>query len=130
MLVRKPDDEGLGLVEMVIAIFILALIAVALLPALWNGVAQSSTQAKTATATRYLYSIVDRARESAPNATNVTAWCNSITSMASTGPAGFTTSVDTCTADSSSLVTLTMTATSTGSEPAQLATVTAKVFVQ
>lgn len=64
MLSRTPvDDEGLGLVEIVIAMFLLGLIAVALLPALWNGITQSSRQSATATATRQLNSLIEQARD-------------------------------------------------------------------
>ncbi|GAT71641.1 type IV pilus modification PilV family protein [Microbacterium hydrocarbonoxydans] len=63
MLPRAHDDEGFGLVEVVIAMFLLAIIAVALLPALWNGIAQSSRQSATATATRELNSLIEEARD-------------------------------------------------------------------
>ena len=129
VLVRKLDDAGFGLVEVIIAFFLLAIISVALLPALWNGVIQSSTQATTASATRFLYAVVEQGRESAATAGGASAWCTSIGSAAAKAPASFTATVSACTPDASSLVTLTLTATSNESTPKPLATVTAKVYV-
>jgi prepilin-type N-terminal cleavage/methylation domain-containing protein len=57
------DDDGFGLVEVIIAMLLLAIIAVAILPALWNGIQQSSRQSTTATATRELNALIERARE-------------------------------------------------------------------
>lgn len=59
---RSADASGFSLVEVVIAMFLLGIIAVAILPALWQGVVLSSQQASTATATRYMNSIIDDAR--------------------------------------------------------------------
>lgn len=47
---------------MIIALFLLAIIAVALLPALWQGIRFSSQQSATATAIRHLNSLVEEAR--------------------------------------------------------------------
>ena len=57
------EQSGLSLVEVIIAMFLLGIIAVALLPALWQGIMLSSQQSSTATATRYLNSIIEDARE-------------------------------------------------------------------
>ncbi|WP_194408816.1 type IV pilus modification PilV family protein [Microbacterium cremeum] len=59
------ESSGFSLVEVVIAMFLLGVIAVALLPALWQGIMLASQQSSTATATRYMHSIVDDARENA-----------------------------------------------------------------
>jgi prepilin-type N-terminal cleavage/methylation domain-containing protein len=59
---RTADTAGFSLVEVVIAMFLLGIVAVAILPALWQGTVLSSQQASTATATRYMNSIVDDAR--------------------------------------------------------------------
>ena len=93
MPVRRLDEEGFGLVEVIIAFFLLAIISVALLPALWNGVIQSSTQATTASATRFLYAVVEEGRESATTAGGASAWCASIGSKAAKAPASFTATV-------------------------------------
>jgi type II secretory pathway pseudopilin PulG len=49
--------------EVVIAMLLLGIIAVVLLPALWQGMGVSSIQSSTATATRFLNSLVEEARE-------------------------------------------------------------------
>lgn len=59
---RSADAAGFSLVEVIIAMFLLGIVAVAILPALWQGIMLSSQQASTATATRYMNSIVDDAR--------------------------------------------------------------------
>jgi Tfp pilus assembly protein PilE len=126
---RRHDEAGFGLVEVIVAFFLLAIISVALLPAMWNGVIQSSTQATTASATRFLYAVVEEGRGSATTVGGASAWCASIGSKAAKAPASFTATVVACIPDSSSLVTLTLTATSNESDPKHLATVTAKVYV-
>lgn len=59
----RSSDEGLGIVEIVIGMFLLAIIAVAILPALWQGIQHSTRQSATATATRELNSLVEEVRE-------------------------------------------------------------------
>ncbi len=58
-------DEGFTLVEIVISTFLLAIVAVALLPALWSGIMHSSRESARATATRELNALVETARDSA-----------------------------------------------------------------
>jgi prepilin-type N-terminal cleavage/methylation domain-containing protein len=65
-----PEAAGFSLVEVIIAIFLLAIIAIALLPALWQGVGISSQQSATATATRHLYGLIEQAR-STPTCSNL-----------------------------------------------------------
>ncbi|MEN8603079.1 type IV pilus modification PilV family protein [Microbacterium rhizosphaerae] len=77
---RKPDDEGFGLVEVIIAFFLLAIIAVAILPALVNGIRFSAAQSTVATATRHLNGLVEEAR--------TTPTCATLVSVAT--PATFT----------------------------------------
>ncbi|MDL9981373.1 type IV pilus modification PilV family protein [Microbacterium sp. ASV49] len=62
MLVRKPDDEGFSLIEVIIAFFLLALIAVAILPSLYSGIRYSSEQSSAATATRALNARIEQLR--------------------------------------------------------------------
>ncbi|MDQ7878095.1 type II secretion system protein [Microbacterium sp. QXD-8] len=73
---RGIDAAGFSLVEVIIAMFLLGIVAVAILPALWQGIVLSSQQASTATATRYMNSIIDDAR-----ATPTCAYLNSISSL-------------------------------------------------
>lgn len=75
MSTTRTDDEGFGLVELIIAMFLLALITIALIPALYNGIIYSSQQATTATATRQLNTLVEQARQ--------THTCNALSSAAS-----------------------------------------------
>lgn len=58
------SSSGFGLVEVIIAMFLLAVVAVAILPALWHGIRYSSEQSTVATATRFLNSLVEEARDS------------------------------------------------------------------
>lgn len=122
-------ESGFGLIEVIIAFFLLAIISLALIPALWNGVVQSSAQASTATATRFLYAVVEQGRETASSAGGPTAWCTGVATRAASAPPTFTASVLSCASDANSLVTVTLRATTTGATPKRLATVTAKVFV-
>jgi type II secretory pathway pseudopilin PulG len=124
MLVRKPDDEGFGLVEVIIAFFLLAIIAVVILPGLVNGIRYSTQQSTVATATRHLNALVEQARS------NPT--CGTLASVAAASTftdgrgATITSSGTVGTCASGSAVSLTLTATQSG---ATLSTVNALVYV-
>lgn len=60
----SADSVGFSLVEVVIAMLLLGLIAIALLPALVQGFRLSSEQSTVATATRQLNSLIEDARQS------------------------------------------------------------------
>lgn len=60
---RNHDDVGFGLVEVVIAMLLLGLIAVAMIPALWNGVRFSTEQSAVATATRQVNTLIEQGRQ-------------------------------------------------------------------
>ncbi|MDW4572233.1 prepilin-type N-terminal cleavage/methylation domain-containing protein [Microbacterium sp. M3] len=62
---RSADAAGFSLVEVVIAMFLLGIIAVAILPALWQGIQISSQQSAVATATRHLNALIEEMRENA-----------------------------------------------------------------
>lgn len=66
---NQGSEDGLGLVEVVIAMFLLALVAVSLLPALVNGLRFSAQQSSVATATRQLNGLIDQVRQSPDCAT-------------------------------------------------------------
>lgn len=66
---RARVDDGFGLVEVVIAMFLLGLIAVALLPGLLNGLRYSAQQSTVATATRQVNGLLDQVRQSPSCAT-------------------------------------------------------------
>jgi len=76
------DDSGFGLVEIVVSMFLLALLAIALLPVLIQGLQLSATNATRAAATQLVQARVELAR-SKP------AVCSTLTSDL----AGVTTSV-------------------------------------
>jgi len=64
MPIHARADEGFGLVEVVIAMFLLGLIAIAILPTLINGLGYSAQQSSVATATRQVNSLIDQIRQS------------------------------------------------------------------
>jgi prepilin-type N-terminal cleavage/methylation domain-containing protein len=76
---RGTDAAGFSLVEVIVAMLLLGIVAVALLPALWQGILLSTQQSSTATATRYMSSVVDDAR-----ATPTCAFLGSIAALPST----------------------------------------------
>jgi prepilin-type N-terminal cleavage/methylation domain-containing protein len=76
---RGVEAAGFSLVEVVIAMFLLGIIAVALLPPLWNGLLFSTQQSSTATATRHLNTVVEQAR-------SMDATCSSLVSFAASPP--------------------------------------------
>lgn len=62
MIKRSDDAWGFSLIEVIVAMFILGLLAIALLPSLWQGIQFSSEQSSVATATRHLNGLVEEAR--------------------------------------------------------------------
>ena len=61
---EASDDWGFSLVEVIVAMLILGLIAISLVPALWQGIQLSSEQSTVATATRQLNALIEEARDS------------------------------------------------------------------
>ena len=119
-------DQGFSIVEVLIAMFLLAIVAVALLPALFQGIQYSSQQSAVATATRQLNALVEEARET-PTCTTLSAVAgtNSVTDGAGRT---ITTSgsVGTCPAVSKT-VKIALTAVDTSGTT--LATTTAVIYV-
>ena len=74
----SPED-GFGLVEVVVAMFMLALLALAFLPLLIQGIKQSAQSATIATATQFVHDQLDSARVQAQAGA-----CSAITALAST----------------------------------------------
>lgn len=122
----KSGDEGFSVIEVLIAMFLLAIVAVALLPALFQGIRYSSQQSAVATATRELNALVEEARET-PTCTTLSAVAgtNSVTDGAGRT---ITTSgsVGTCPAVSKT-VKISLTAVDTSGTT--LATTTAVIYV-
>jgi len=123
----RTDDEGFGLIEVVIATFLLGLIAMFLLPVLWNGIVQSNRQSTTATATRELNALIEEARDAGTcaaldgAATTQTVHAGTAQQFVVRVPTGFTYS---CTAGVAVPITLEAVQGTT-----VLATVQAKVYV-
>ncbi|KHK99170.1 hypothetical protein LK09_03960 [Microbacterium mangrovi] len=86
------DDAGFGLVELMIAIFLLAIISIALIPALYNSIRYSADQSTTATATRQLNALVEQARQAGTCSALVAAKTPSATPYKNGAGATFTTS--------------------------------------
>lgn len=61
---RSRDDQGFGLVEVIIAMLLLGLIAIAILPTLISGLGYSAQQSSVATATRQVNALIDQVRQS------------------------------------------------------------------
>jgi prepilin-type N-terminal cleavage/methylation domain-containing protein len=62
----RANDEGFTLIEIVVAMFILALVAVALLPLLINGTKQAAQSAAVASATQIVNAQLSYARAAGP----------------------------------------------------------------
>lgn len=58
----KPADEGFGLIEIAVSMFLLGLIAVALLPFLVQGMSQAAANGTLATATQLVNKELENAR--------------------------------------------------------------------
>jgi prepilin-type N-terminal cleavage/methylation domain-containing protein len=69
---RRGDSDGFSIVEVIVAMFLLAVVAIAILPALVQGVRFSSQQSAVATATRELNAMVEAARDT-PSCAELTA---------------------------------------------------------
>lgn len=94
---RLDSDRGLGLIEIVISMFLLALLALAFAPVLIAGIRSSEANTTTATATQLVNERMQIAQASGPS-------CSAVASLAGeislTDPRGttidVTTTVETC----------------------------------
>ncbi|MFF2485598.1 prepilin-type N-terminal cleavage/methylation domain-containing protein [Microbacterium sp. NPDC058062] len=66
----EAGTSGFSLIELVVAMFLLAVLAVSLLPALIQGIQLSATQSAVATATRQLNTLVEDVRQ-APSCASI-----------------------------------------------------------
>lgn len=62
----RESDRGIGLLEIVISMFLIALLAIAFIPVIISGIRASSLNSTVATATRLVSQAVDAARTAAP----------------------------------------------------------------
>lgn len=127
---RRFGDEGFSLVEIIIAMLILGIIAIALLPPLWQGIRFASEQAHVATATRQLNALIEEARE-AQSCTAVNGLAPSAYEDGVEVPIGdphdFTVANSGGACTPASLITIQLTATAPSGM--ELVTVTAEVWV-
>ncbi|SFS02590.1 prepilin-type N-terminal cleavage/methylation domain-containing protein [Microbacterium sp. cf046] len=122
----NSNDGGFSIIEVIVAMFLLAIVAVSLLPALFQGIQYSSQQSAVATATRELNALVEEAR--------ATPSCATLASVAAsrtfTDGGGRTLtssgSVGTCTLKTAVTLTLSV----VDSSGTTMATTTARVFIQ
>ena len=64
---RTDGERGLGLLEIVISMFLISLIAISFIPVLVSGLRASEANSTTATATRLVAQVTDRALAQAPD---------------------------------------------------------------
>jgi Tfp pilus assembly protein PilV len=79
------SSDGVSLIEIVVSMFILALIAMAFLPLLIQGVKQSAATATRATAVRMVSDEIDRARLAGPKCADVRTKVGSVVTIDSRG---------------------------------------------
>jgi prepilin-type N-terminal cleavage/methylation domain-containing protein len=107
---NSSSDDGFGLVEIVVSIFILAILSLALLPLLINGVKQTTKNVTLAAATQLVDKQIDLAQSSGSTCATITsALGSSATSTDSRGVSLVMTTGATCPATVSSPSTLTVT---------------------
>jgi prepilin-type N-terminal cleavage/methylation domain-containing protein len=124
------NDEGFGLIEIVIAMFVLALLAISFLPILIQGLRFSAENAARATATQIVHDQIELAHSKSPS-------CASLQTLAGTSAAdvtdprggafSMTTTVGACAAGSG-MVLFTTTVSNSGSGK-KLATASTLVYV-
>ncbi len=126
----EHDVSGFSIVEVIIAMFLLAIITVAILPALFQGIRLSAEQSGVATATRELNALVERVRSAdPPTCADLQSAIDAPDATDGAGRAIAISGSHTCTGSSNgTTVTLTLQATSTSGTT--LATVTSLVFIK
>jgi type II secretory pathway pseudopilin PulG len=81
--VWRAQESGIGLIEIVVSMFLIALLAMAFLPLLIQSLKATTTNTSVASATQLVSQQLERVR-------TVGATCSAITSFASTDPAPVT----------------------------------------
>lgn len=125
----RESEDGLGLIEIVVSMFLLALTALALLPLLIQGVQASAKNSTTASATQLVSQQVEQARQAATTCQSLRTF--GLAAVASvTDPRGVVLqpvrTVGTCPASYPGTVTFTASVTSDGDT---LATATTRILV-
>ena len=89
------DDEGFGMVEVVVSMLMIALLAIAVLPILIQGLRVSATNSTIATATQILNDKLEAARSIAPQCSLVYSTLNGTETSTVVDPRGVSFRVDT-----------------------------------
>jgi len=89
------DDEGFGMVEVVVSMLMIALLAIAVLPILIQGLRVSATNSTIATATQILNDKLEAARSIAPQCSLVYSTLNGTETATVVDPRGVSFRVDT-----------------------------------
>lgn len=82
------SDQGFGMIEVVVAMFLLALLAVAVLPTIISALRLSSTNITLSTATQLLNQQMDEARELADTCAAIQTFANDPVGLLITDPRG------------------------------------------
>jgi prepilin-type N-terminal cleavage/methylation domain-containing protein len=125
---HRSDDAGFGLVEVIVAIFILGLLAVAILPMIWTGLRVAADQSSVASATQQVSKVIEDARTQAASGCEALA----ISRTATDGQGRtFTLSGEVAGGCSGVLggVAVKYTATATSSDGKQLATAVTRIYI-
>lgn len=90
-------QDGFGIVEVVVSMLVLAILAIAFLPVLIQGIRQSASNASTATATLLVNEKLQLAQASSPTCTNISVLAGEEEFLDDYGVTiRVTTTVDTC----------------------------------
>ncbi|WP_165063391.1 type II secretion system protein [Marisediminicola senii] len=93
----EPNDEGFGLVEVLVSMVILSLLAIAFVPILVQGISQSAQNAAIATSTQIVNGQLTLAGSQTPSCTAVRALASTATTTDSRGvPLKRTTTTGSC----------------------------------
>jgi len=84
----QPDDAGFGLIEIVVSMFLLAIIAIAFIPVLIQSLRTTARNAVIAAATQVVSSNIEDARSRGPLCSNVADFANDPSLDSMTIPAG------------------------------------------
>jgi type II secretory pathway pseudopilin PulG len=86
--VRQNDESGFGLVEIIVALFMLGVLSVAFLPLLIQGLQLSADNATRATATQILHDRLEAARVQSVKCTEVRTALNGVQTATVQDPRG------------------------------------------
>jgi type II secretory pathway pseudopilin PulG len=133
------QETGIGLIEVVVAMFLLALLALSFVPVLIQGMRTTASNAVMATATQLVSSTIGDARASGPLCSGVAAFANDPNAASATTSAGHGVTLETSrssvtcptgASDYPTTVSFSVTVTSTADPSIILAKATTLIFVK